>query len=139
MCIIQAPNDQNTAIVQSILLNSYILRRISRCVSSTLNSLLWSGLDFIINALDPMQNPGQTWFFYTLGLDPLDMDKTWPRWANLVLTLLQYQYLSFQLQDTAKLKSYWPCLSVALYNITCTKENNVMNKLLIKISFLHDS
>ena len=76
MCVIQAPNDQNTAIVQSILLNSYILRRMRRCVSSTPYSLLWSGRDFIINALDPMQNPGQTWFFYTLGLDPLDLDKT---------------------------------------------------------------
>ena len=32
--------------------------------SSTLNSLLWSGTNAIINACDAMQNPGQTEIFY---------------------------------------------------------------------------
>ena len=47
-----------------------------------LNSLLWSGTDAIINAHDPMQNPGQTQIFYKLGKthwtrtehDPVDPD-----------------------------------------------------------------
>ena len=35
--------------------------------SSMLNSLLWSETDAIINARDPMQNPGQTRIFYKPG------------------------------------------------------------------------
>ena len=50
--------------------------------SSMLNSLLWSGTDTIINACDPIENPGQTQIFYKLGQthltrtkrDPVDPD-----------------------------------------------------------------
>ena len=50
--------------------------------SNTLNSLLWSGTDAIINARDLMQNPGQTRIFYKPGQtrltrtkrDPVDPD-----------------------------------------------------------------
>ena len=50
--------------------------------SSTLNSLLWSGPDAIINARDPMQNPGQIRIIYKPGqtrltrtkCDPVDPD-----------------------------------------------------------------
>ena len=50
--------------------------------SSTLNSLLWSGPDAIINTHDPMQNPNQTRIFYKPGqtrltrtkCDPVDPD-----------------------------------------------------------------
>ena len=48
----------------------------------------------------------------------------------------------FSVVGYSKAQEYWSCLSVALYNITCTKENNVMNKLLTEIwkyYFLHDS
>ena len=36
---------------------------LSSSSSSTLNLLLWSGTDAIINACDPMQNPGQRVFY----------------------------------------------------------------------------
>ena len=54
-CIIQVLNDQNTLIVQSILQNMMKIRGyILLPSSSMLNSILWSGPDFIINAHDPI-------------------------------------------------------------------------------------
>ena len=51
--------------------------------SSMLNSLLWSeSSDGIINACDPMQNPGQTWIFINW------VRPTWPRWLDPVSTLV---------------------------------------------------
>ena len=40
-----------------------------------LNSLLWLGAKAIINAGDPMQNPGQTWIFYKPGQTHLTRTK----------------------------------------------------------------
>ena len=48
---------------------SNILRKIS------INLLLWSGLDAIINAHDLMQNPGQTRIFYKLSQTHLTQTK----------------------------------------------------------------
>ena len=55
---------------------------LSSSLLNTLNSLLWSGTDAIINARDSMQNSGQTWIFYKPGethltrtkCDPVDPD-----------------------------------------------------------------
>ena len=58
-----------------------------------LNLLLWPGPDTIINICDPMQNPGQTQIFYTLGqtysswtkldLDDLNQFQTWFMWVYM--------------------------------------------------------
>ena len=59
LCIIQAPNDQNSLIVQS---NTWEESRdtFPSSPSSMLNFLLWSGQDAIINTHNPMQNLGKT-------------------------------------------------------------------------------
>ena len=51
---------------------------LSSSLSGTFNSLLWSGADAIINARDPMQNPGQTWIFYKAGQTRLTRTKCDP-------------------------------------------------------------
>ena len=73
VCDFHPLNNQNTSIVQSIsLIQQSIITCSEICwsdmlqwsLSSMLNSSLWSRLDAIINACDPMQNPGQTHIFY---------------------------------------------------------------------------
>ena len=53
---------------------------------ASLNSLLWSGTEAILNARDPNQNPDQTRILsYKPGQrpsDPVDPNKTWPGWPG---------------------------------------------------------
>ena len=70
-------NDQNTLIVQSISSISWRKSGDTFPFPSSLSSILillfWSGQDVIINARDPIQNPGQTHLTGT-KCDPVDPD-----------------------------------------------------------------
>ena len=103
LCDIQ--DDQNTLIKQSILQNMVTENTLPSSPSSTLKSLLWSGREVMINARDPMQNPGQTWIFHELGQthltrtkhDPVDLDNPddltqFQSWCKLCTYLISYLF-----------------------------------------------
>ena len=67
LCIIQAPNDQNTVIVHS---------------GCSIVTTVWSEPDNIAKTRDPMQNPAWSDSILLTGSDLPGMNKMWPEWRS---------------------------------------------------------